>query len=200
MAVPPILDKMPSIITYSDSLNQYLLIRINPRDREAAHQFILTTLKKFNPDYPVNIKYHDDILMDTKEGKSYVAASRLMHIFFLLTILNSLIGIFGLSVFIAQRYRKQIGIRKAFGAGIPVIMLKLSKGLLVQTLIAIAFASPISYLISKGFLTVFPMHIEPGVWFFLLGGIFMLIMLFTTVGWQTWSAASDNPVNSLRYE
>jgi putative ABC transport system permease protein len=200
MAVPPILDKMPSIITCSDSLNQYLLIRINPKNREATHQFILSTLKQFNPDYPVDIKYHDDILLETKEGKSYVSASRLMHIFFLLTILNSLIGIFGLSVFIAQRYRKQIGIRKVFGAGITVIMLKLSKGLLIQTAIAIAFASPLSYLFSKGFLNVFPTHIEPGVWFFMVGGIIMVMMLLVTVSWQTWKAAVSDPVNSLRYE
>jgi putative ABC transport system permease protein len=200
MAVPPILDKMPAIITCSDSLNQHLLIRINPLNREATHQFILTTLKKFNPDYPVDIKYHDDILMDTKEGKSYVSASRLMHTFFLFTIINSLFGIFGLSVFIAQRYKKQIGIRKTFGAGIAAIMLKLSKGLLTQTFIAIAFASPLSYILSKGFLTVFPTHFEPGIWFFLLGGIFMLILLLATVSWQTWKAAMDDPINSLRYE
>ena len=200
MAVPPILDKMPAVITYSGNLNQHLLIRINPEERETTHAFILTTLKKFNPDYPIEIKYHDDILMDTKEAKSYVAASRLMHVFFLLTILSSLIGVLGLSVFIAQRYRKQIGIRKAFGANPFGIMFKLSKSLIVQNIIAIAIASPLSYFASKGYLSVFSQHINPGVFFFLLGGLLMMIMQLATVSWQTWRAASDDPVNSLRYE
>ena len=65
--------------------------------------------------------------MNTKEAKSYVAASRLMHVFFILTIINSLIGIFGLSVFIAQRNRKAIGIRKVFGANIIGIMIRYIK-------------------------------------------------------------------------
>ncbi len=200
MAVPPIMDQMPCIISFSGNLNQYLLIRIKPEEREATHAFILTTLRKFNPDYPVEIKYHDDILMDTKEAKSYVAASRLMHVFFLLTILNSLIGIFGLSVFIAQRHRKQIGIRKVFGANTTGIMLNLSRGLMIQTLVAIAFASPLSYLVSIGYLSVFPQHVEPGILFFLLGGLFMVIILLATVSWQTWKAAMGDPVISLRYE
>jgi Ca2+/Na+ antiporter len=200
LAVPPIIDKTPALITYSNNLNQYLIIRIKPEKRDVTHKYILNVLSKFNPDYPVEIKSHDDILMDTKEAKSYISASKMMHVFFILTIINSLIGIFGLSVFMAQRYRKQIGIRKVFGANVTSIMFRLSKSLLIQTLIAVAFASPLSYLISKQYLSVFPQHIDPGVLFFLLGGLLMLIMQLATVSWQTWRAASDDPVNSLRYE
>ena len=200
MAVPPIMEKMPTVITCSDSLNQYLIMRINPTEREATHAYILNTLKRFNPDYPVEIKYHSDILMETKEAKSYVSASRLMHVFFLLTIINTLIGIFGLSVFVAQRNRKQIGIRKVFGINKTGIMLKLSRSLLMQTLTAIAIATPLSYVISRGYLSIFPEHVEPGISFFLFGGLLIVIMLLATIAWQTWKAATSDPVTSLRYE
>lgn len=199
-AVPPIMDQMPSLITYSNNLNQYLLIRVKTKEREATHEYILSTLKKFNPDYPVEIKYHEDVLSDTKEAKSYVSASRLMHIFFLLTIINTLIGIFGLSLFIAQRYRKQIGIRKVFGANVTGIMFKLSRGLLIQTIIAVAFASPLSYFISMGYLSVFYERIEPGILFFMFGGLLMMIMLLATVSWQTWKSAQGDPVEAIKYE
>jgi len=200
MAVPPIMEKMPTVITCSDSLNQYLIMRINPTEREATHAYILNTLKRFNPDYPVEIKYHSDILMETKEAKSYVSASRLMHVFFLLTIINTLIGIFGLSVFVAQRNRKQIGIRKVFGINKTGIMLKLSRSLLMQTLTAIAIATPLSYVISRGYLSIFPEHVEPGISFFLFGGLLIVLMLLATIAWQTWKAATSDPVTSLRYE
>jgi putative ABC transport system permease protein len=200
MSVPPIMDKMPLLITYSRDINDYLLIRVTPGNEESIHKYIRNTLHKFNADYPVEIKYHDDIMMSTKEAKSYVAASRMMHVFFLLTIINSLIGIFGLSVFIAQRNRKAIGIRKVFGANIIGIMFKHSKGLIMQTLFAIALASPMSYVVGKGYLSVFPQHVHPGILFLLFGGILIAIMLAITVSWQTIKAARTDPARSLRYE
>ena len=199
-AVPPIVDQMPALITCSGNSDQYFLIRISPEERQSTHEFIIGTLRKFNPDYPVEIKYHEDILMETKEAKSYGSASRLMHLFFLLTILNSLIGIFGLSVFIARRYRRQIGIRKVFGANVTGMMFKLSKGLLMQTFAAIAIATPLSVFVTGAYLSVFPQHVEPGILYFLLGGLFMIIILLATVSWQTWKAAMSDPVLSIRYE
>jgi len=200
MAVPPIMDKMPQLITYSRDVNNYLVIRVKPGNKEAIHQYITNTLQKFNPDYPVEIRYHDDLLLNTKEAKSYVAASRLMHIFFLLTIINSLIGIFGLSVFVAQRNRKSIGIRKVFGANIVGIMFRHSKGLIMQTLLAIALASPLSYMVGKGYLSVFPEHVHPGILYLLFGGMLIAVMLILTVSWQTLKAAYTDPARSLRYE
>jgi putative ABC transport system permease protein len=200
MAVPPIMQKMPQLITYSRDVNDYLVIRVKPGNKEGIHRYIKATLQKFNPDYPVEITYHDEVLMNTKEAKSYVAASRLMHIFFLLTIINSLIGIFGLSVFVAQRNRKAIGIRKVFGANIFGIMFRHSKGLIMQTLFAIALASPMSYLMGKGYLSVFPERIHPGILFLLFGGLLIAVMLAITVSWQTIKAARTDPARSLHYE
>jgi hypothetical protein len=148
----------------------------------------------------VEIKYHDDVIMGTKEAQSYVAASRLMHVFFLLTIINSLIGIFGLSVFVAQRNRKAIGIRKVFGANIFGIMFRHSKGLIIQTLFAVALASPISYIVGKGYLSVFPQHVHPGIQLLLFGGLLIAAMLTITVSWQTIKAARTDPARSLHYE
>ncbi len=200
MAVPPIMDKMAQLITYSRELNEYLLIRAKPGNKEDIHNYIRSTLQKFNPDYPVEIKYHDDVVMATKEAQSYVAASRMMHVFFMLTIINSLIGIFGLSVFVAQRNRKAIGIRKVFGANTIGIMLRHSKGLIIQTLFAIVLASPVSYMVGKGYLSVFPDHVNPGIPLLLFGGLLIAIMLALTVSWQTLKAARTDPARSLHYE
>jgi hypothetical protein len=200
MSVPPILDKMPMLITYGRDLNDYLLIRVTPGNREAIHQYIRNTLHKFNADYPVEIKYHDDIMMGTKEAQSYIAASRMMHVFFLLTIINSLIGIFGLSVFVAQRNRKSIGIRKVFGANVAGVILRHSRGLIMQTILAISIASPLSYIVGKGYLSVFALHVHPGILFLLSGGLLIAVMMTITVSWQTLKAARTDPARSLRYE
>ncbi|UCH13697.1 MAG: hypothetical protein JSV22_11380, partial [Bacteroidales bacterium] len=200
MAIPPIFNNMPLLITQSEDHNNYLVMRINPEDRETTHEYIVSTLNKFNPDHPVEVKYHTDILSETKEFKSYISARKLMTLFFILTIVTSLIGLFGLSVFIAERHRKEVGIRKACGASAIKIIFKLTKGLLIQILIVLAIATPLSFFFTKGYLSVFPVHFEPGFFFYLFGGMAGSLILIITVSWQTWRAANSNPVVALRYE
>jgi len=200
MAVPPIFDNMPLLINKSNDEDAYLVILINSADPQSAHDYITSALHKFNPEYPVEVKYHEDVLFEQKESKSYISAGKLMSMFFFLTIATSLIGLFGLSVFIAERHRKEVGIRKACGAPVSKIILKLSKGLLVQIAVVLAIATPISYFLTTGYLTIFPVHFKPGIFFYLTGGIIGSVILIFTVSWQTWRAANRNPVEALRYE
>ena len=123
-----------------------------------------------------------------------------MSLFFYLTIITAMVGLFGLSLFIAQRNRKQIGIRKVLGASAPEIMLKLSKGLIIQVLIAVVLATPMAMVIVKGYLSVFPSNFHLGLSFYLLCGGLALLLVLITVGWQTWRAAMANPTEALRCE
>jgi putative ABC transport system permease protein len=200
MAMPPIFGNTPSLYRPSGDTDEYLVIRINPANRESAHKHITDVLSSFNPDYPVELKYHDDVLYETEEAQSFVSAMQLMQLFFLLTIIASLIGLFGLSMFIAQKYRKEVGVRKVFGASVRSVMLRISRGLVIQVIIAILIATPIAMVFTQGFLSVFHYRIEPGILFFLSGGSIALILVVLTVSWQTWIAANKNPADILRYE
>jgi putative ABC transport system permease protein len=200
MALPPIFGSTPSLYIHSGDNDEFLMIRINPLNRESTHDYITGVLNGFNPDYPVDIKYHDEVLYETTEAKSFVSSMQLMQLFFLLTIIASLVGLFGLSMFIAQKYRKEVGVRKVFGASIGSVMMKISKALIIQVTVAILIATPVSVVFSKGFLSVFAYRIEPGIMFFLTGGGFALILVVLTVSWQTWKAANRNPADILRYE
>jgi putative ABC transport system permease protein len=200
MALPPIFENTPLLIRQSGDQGNYLIIRINPVNPEATHEYIVNTLHEFNPDYPIDIKYHIDILMEQKESKSYITAGKLMTLFFILTIITSLVGLFGLSVFIAERHRKEVGIRKVCGASALNIIFKLSKGLLIQILIVLGIATPLSFFFTEGYLSIYPVHFEPGLFFYLFGGTLGSLVLILTVSWQTWRAANRNPVEELRYE
>ena len=198
MSVPPIFNEMPQIIRPIGAKGEYLTILINPKERTIAHKHIKQTLQKFNPDYPIDIKYHVDVT--SERAKSYYAASRLMNTFFFITILTALFGLFGLSVFIAERNRKEIGIRKVCGASIPEIISKLSRGLVWQLLIAICLATPITVFICGKYLSMFPKHIKLDFMLLGKGGLLALTLMLITVSWQSWRAASKDPVQSLRYE
>jgi|GEM_PF-1403442 len=200
LAQPPIFGYMPMLIRQSGEQGVRLLIRISPGNRQAACNYIETTLKKFNPDYPVDLKYHTDFLYEQEEGKSYISAGYLMNLFFTLTILTSLVGLFGLSVFIAQRGRKEVGIRKVCGASVGEIIYILSKGILGRMCLATGIATLFSFFIGQMYLSVFPVNFKPGIFFFLTGAALSILVLVLTISWQTWRAATRNPVEALRYE
>ena len=200
MALPPIFPVNPSLIRQSGDSGEYLFIRIRPEERSETHSFITDFLTGINPDYPVNIKYHDEVIWESEEARSFISAMELMQLFFLLTIIASLIGLFGLSMFIARRNMKEVGIRKVFGATVASVVFKISREMIVQVLIAIVIATPIAFVISTGYLSVFQYRIDPGMLFFFSGGLIALILVILTVSWQTWVAANRNPVDVLRYE
>ncbi|MBU8893497.1 MAG: ABC transporter permease [Bacteroidales bacterium] len=198
--IPPIFDHVPLLIRTGAKNSNYLTIRINPSNREIAHQYITNTLKEFNSDIPIELKYHYDVLFSTTEAKSFISSGKLMSLFFYLTIITSLVGLFGLSLFIAERNSRVISIRKVFGASISNIMLRLSKGIIVQVIIAFILATPVSMMAMTGYLSVFPSSFDLGLFVFLLGGVVAMILVLLTVGWQTWQAANANPANALRFE
>ena len=199
-AVPPIFDIMPMIIRPADSTANFLAIRIVGQQVDAAKYHIKSVLSKFNPDLPIELSLHSDLLVNNKTAKTFISATQLMNLFFYLTIISSLVGLFGLSLFIAQRNRHEVGVRKVLGATTFSIMLRLSKGLIIQVLIAILLATPVSMMSIKGYLSIFPDKFKIGLPLFLIGGVVALILVLLTVGWQTYIAAKANPTVALRSE
>jgi putative ABC transport system permease protein len=68
--------------------------------------------------------------------------------------------------------------------------------------IAIAFiiATPITYFAMNKWLENFAYKTEMSWWIFALAGLMALGIALLTVSWQSWRAATRNPVEALRYE
>jgi putative ABC transport system permease protein len=68
--------------------------------------------------------------------------------------------------------------------------------------VAIAFviAAPIAWYIMHKWLENFAYKTELSWWIFALAGILALGIALLTVSWQSWKAATRNPVEALRYE
>ena len=95
---------------------------------------------------------------------------------------------------------KEIGIRKVLGASIVDIVKLLSKEFLVLVCIADIIALPIAYYFTNKWLQDFSYKINPGIWIFVLSGIFALLVAIFTISFQAIKSATANPVKTLRYE
>lgn len=198
IAVPPIMARMPLLITESGNKSNYLLIRVNPQQRERAHKYIKDVLAKANPNEPINIKYYNDIMLEL--GKSFEATGIFISVFTIIIIFNAMLGLFALSFFISERKNKEVGIRKVCGASTSLVVWKLSKGFVGKLLIAFIISTPLSYMGGMGFLSTFTMKIKLTADIFLLGGFLAIIMVVISTGFKIWITATRNPVEALRYE
>ena len=95
---------------------------------------------------------------------------------------------------------KEIGIRKVNGAKISEIMTMLNKDFIIWVIVAFVVASPLAYYAMNKWLENFAYKTTISWWIFALAGLLALGIALLTVSWQSWRAATRNPVEALRYE
>lgn len=117
-----------------------------------------------------------------------------------MAIVISFIGLLALSILNVNRRKKEIGIRKVIGSteGEAIRILLSETFVLVGIAIAIAFVG--SYFTMHRWLEGFVDRISLSPVYFLISAAFALMIAFLAVGWQSWQAATRNPVEALRYE
>ena len=114
-----------------------------------------------------------------------------------LAVFISCLGLFGLSAYMAENRRKEIGIRKVVGASVRDIVLLLSREFLMLVLIALVIAIPVSWLIMSQWLQGYAYRTNlPWYLFAAVGGLTIGIALFT-VCMQALRAAVADPVKSI---
>ena len=126
--------------------------------------------------------------------------SMLISIFALITIFIACLGIFGLALYSSQQRSKEIGIRKINGAKISEVMTMLNKDFVKWVVIAFVIATPVGYFILEKWIENFAYKTTLSWWIFALAGLLALGIALLTVSWQSWRAATRNPVEALRYE
>jgi putative ABC transport system permease protein len=76
----------------------------------------------------------------------------------------------------------------------------LNSDFLKWLIISFVIACPIAWIVMHRWLQSFAYKTGLSWWIFMLAGMTALIITVITVSWQTWRAATRNPVEALRYE
>jgi putative ABC transport system permease protein len=117
-----------------------------------------------------------------------------------LAILLSFVGILSLSVLNVERRTKEIGIRKIVGSSEAAIIGNLLAETLLLITIASLFAFGVSYYLLLHWLSHFALKISLNAGYFIISGLLAFVIVLLAVSWQSWRAATRNPVEALRYE
>ena len=148
-----------------------------------------TPFEYFTLDDHLNLQY----------AKDYNTFS-LIKSFALISIVISCLGLYALSMFVAERRFKEIGVRKALGARVRDILILVSKDLSLLIVIAFVISVPLSIFGMNKWLETFAYRITPGVGTYLVAGLVSVAIGWLTISYQSVRAARTNPVNVLRDE
>lgn len=175
-----------------------MTIRFERNGAGRGMEFINKEWQKILPGYPVKYQFYDEWFDSMYRSEEYFA--RNISLFAILAVVISCIGILGLAIFTSERRTKEIGIRKINGAGIGEILIMLNRDLVILVIIAYLVAVPVAWYSMDKWLQSFAYQTKLSWWIFVLAGFLALAVALLTVTWQSWRAATRNPVESLRYE
>jgi putative ABC transport system permease protein len=135
-----------------------------------------------------------------KQYKNEQNLNMLLNIFTFLALFIACLGLMVLSIYSAELRIKEIGIRKINGAKISEVVTMLNKDFVKWVAIAFAIATPIAFYAMHKWLENFAYKTSLSWWMFILAGVLAMGIALITVSWQSWKAATKNPVEVLRYE
>jgi putative ABC transport system permease protein len=175
-----------------------IFVNLEPGNHFRVVDKIVEIVKKGTPGFPASYFFLDDEINRYYDGERRLTT--LINAATLLSIVISCIGLFSLTAFTIRKKRREIGIRKAYGATSAGVLLMLQKEFGRLMLIASFIALPAGYLIITKWLRTYAYHVGLNPFYFLLSILIIVLIAALTLVFNTLRAASMNPANTLRNE
>ena len=163
-----------------------------------GHKSIKTTLQSFDPEYPFNVRFFDEVLNGLYEKER--SLSSLITLFSLIAIFISVVGVFGLVVFDSEYRKKEIGIRKVLGSTTEEIIVMFNKTYIRILCVCFVLGAPIAGYVVLRMLENFAYKTPMYWWVYLIAFAIIAVITILTVTFQNWRAANENPVHSIKNE
>ena len=176
----------------------FLSIRMEHTRMPQALAFIDTTWRSLAPGVAMDRYFLSSafggLLADDERQRD------ILGVFVVIAVLISVLGLFGLAVFTAERRTREIGIRKVSGAATRDLVRLMLWRISVPVLIANIVAWPAAYYFLRRWLESYAYRITLGPGYFIAAGAAGLIIAWATVYANTLRLARTSPVHALRYE
>ena len=167
-------------------------------DIAKVKEFIVDTVMELEPNIDpekINVKFFDNELEMVYQREDKL--STLVTLFSFLSIVISIIGVFGLVLFETQYRRREIGIRRVHGASVGEILSLFNRKYLYIVAACSAVAIPVSYHIIDQWMQQYVYRIPMSWWVYALAVGVILAITVVTVTLRSFKAATENPTESI---
>ena len=174
------------------------VVKLNPKQYQQGLAYLQETWAEFFPNAPLEYSFLDDRFaalyeQDRRFGDIFGTFSGL-------AIFIAMLGLFGLSSFMAVQRTAEVGVRKVLGATVSNIVGIFYKDFLVLLGIAGLISLPVVYYGMNSWLQSYAYRID-FPWL-LAGAALLIVVVFAllTVGYQIYKVAILDPAKTLRHE
>ena len=167
-------------------------------DIAEVRKFITDTVLDISPNSDpekVDVKFFDNELEMVYQREDKL--STLVTLFSFLSIVISIIGVFGLVLFETQYRRREIGIRRVHGASVGEILSLFNRKYLYIVAACSAVAIPVSYYIIDQWMQQYVYRTPMSWWVYALAVAIILAITVVTVTMRSVKAATENPTESI---
>jgi putative ABC transport system permease protein len=188
----------PMLLILSGNRNYFPYMAVNMN--MASYEHVLAEMKAIWEQRIDNAPF-ESIFVNENVNNLYEAEKRTSTILSISTVIALLIscfGLYGLSLYVAERKTKEIGIRKVVGATAQSIVGMLSIEYVRLIVISFAVSVPLGYYFMNKWLDQFAYKITPGVTVFFVSGLISFAIAWLTISFESFRAANRNPVETLR--
>jgi putative ABC transport system permease protein len=176
----------------------YISVKVDGTDMEKMIRILKEGWETHVDNVPFEYEFLDSHYEAIYSNEKQTRA--LLGIFAAIAIFISCLGLFGLASFMADRRRKEIGIRKTNGASTGSILGLLSFDFTKWVLLSNIIAWPIAWFALRKWIEGFAYRVDIQLWIFLAGGFLAFFVALAAVILHAIRASRQNPVMSLRYE
>ncbi len=184
---------------YGGDMPSHAYIRtVAGADIAAVRKYIFDTIMEFAPNADpekVDVKFFDNELELVYQREDKL--STLVTLFSFLSIVISIIGVFGLVLFETQYRRREIGIRRVHGASVGEILSLFNRKYLYIVAACSAVAIPVSYYIIDQWMQQYVYRTPMSWWVYALAVGVILAITVITVTLRSFKAATENPTESI---
>lgn len=189
---------VPVAFQFTNHYYNALNLRLIPGNVSEHIEQLKKIWNRVAPDAPFSYGFYDDFFnsLYIKEDRQ----AKALTVFCVIALIITCFGLLGQILQRAERKVKEIGIRKINGATNSEIMRMLNFEFVVSGFVAALVAIPTAWLLMDKWLQEFAYKTALNWWIFVLAGLFTFVIALITISWQSWRAASCNPIETLRYE
>ncbi|MEM6321455.1 MAG: FtsX-like permease family protein [Bacteroidota bacterium] len=173
-----------------------ILLKLNSSDWRGTMQQIEEIYASVETERPFDYTFLDSHLQALYETEE--KAGWLMSGLSLVAIILAMVGLAGIVSYIALNRRKEISIRRVFGASTKDVLWAMNRDFVGLMVIATILAAPLAVYLTNRWLADFAFHISTNPLVIIVAGIVALLLVIIVVSWQTRRAIAKNPIELLR--
>ncbi|MEM6648450.1 MAG: FtsX-like permease family protein, partial [Bacteroidota bacterium] len=185
----------PLMLRIDPEAYRFLSVRIGVGGARHAMPEVKRVFAQVVPDLALTHRFLDDQFdaqyqSDVRFGRTFAASATL-------ALFLACLGLNGITASVTLRRRREVGIRKTFGASPSGLIALLSRDLLLSVAVGLFAALPVAYVIMRQWLAEFAYRINLGPELFATVAVSALVIAGLTLSYQTARAALVDPVRAL---